>query len=270
MTGAKPRKRRGQRVAHRAGGSAAAMQQEHERRPAGARRRVRARRTRARPAARPAAPRRRAGGAARAARRAVDASVASTPTVTRSCSASSSSARSTATPASAPGSDQATTARTSRHSGAGRRRSPSSVSRLTSSPSSDQQPDRLLGRGRREQQRRGDEREAEADRGLQRRARPPPRTAAATASRLIACHPRRPWRGTSRPSRSSRSSSTGCATFVREEVWPIETVFDELGQARLRPRDRAAEGARSRSAGCGRRTCRPSSAARASARSSSG
>ena len=57
--------------------------------------------------------------------------------------------------------------------------------------------------------------------------------------------------------------------FVREEIWPIETVFDELGQEQL---DRATRRcrSRSRSAGCGPPTCRPSSAARASARSSSG
>ena len=58
--------------------------------------------------------------------------------------------------------------------------------------------------------------------------------------------------------------------FVREEIWPLETIVDELDQAQLDARLRAAAGARSRRAGCGPRTCRPSSAARASARSSSG
>ena len=56
--------------------------------------------------------------------------------------------------------------------------------------------------------------------------------------------------------------------FVRDEVWPIETVFDELGQDGFRRRSlRCRSG--SASAACGRRTCRPSSAARGSARSSS-
>ena len=32
------------------------------------------------------------------------------------------------------------------------------------------------------------------------------------------------WPGTSRPSRSSRRSSSGCATFVREEIEPLETL----------------------------------------------
>ncbi len=55
--------------------------------------------------------------------------------------------------------------------------------------------------------------------------------------------------------------------FVREEIWPIETIGDEITQAQLdaiyAPLHR-----RSRSRGCGRRTCRPTSAGRASVRSS--
>ena len=51
------------------------------------------------------------------------------------------------------------------------------------------------------------------------------------------------WHGTSPPTPSSRSSWTGCATSSRDEVWPIETVFDELGRGRLPARDRAAAGA---------------------------
>ena len=38
------------------------------------------------------------------------------------------------------------------------------------------------------------------------------------------------WHGTSPPTPSSRSSWTGCATSCATEVWPIETVFDELGE----------------------------------------
>ena len=58
------------------------------------------------------------------------------------------------------------------------------------------------------------------------------------------------------------------AAFVREEIWPLETLDLDAGAARPRAARRCRS--RSRSAGCGPRTCRPSSAARASARSSSG
>ena len=58
--------------------------------------------------------------------------------------------------------------------------------------------------------------------------------------------------------------------FVRERIWPLETLIDELGYDGLK---RAvapfAEEVRERRA-CGRRTSIPSSAARGSARSSSG
>ena len=57
--------------------------------------------------------------------------------------------------------------------------------------------------------------------------------------------------------------------FVREEVWPIEAIEDRLTQADLDRID-APLRSRSSSAGCGPRTSRRSSAARASARSSSG
>ena len=57
--------------------------------------------------------------------------------------------------------------------------------------------------------------------------------------------------------------------FVREEIWPIESIFAEIERGRASrvrsPRCRS----RSASAGCGRPTSRPTSAARASARSSS-
>ena len=59
------------------------------------------------------------------------------------------------------------------------------------------------------------------------------------------------------------------ADFVRAEVWPIETVFDELGQDGFERAIAPLQRARSRSAGCGPPTCRPSWAGRASARSSS-
>ena len=58
--------------------------------------------------------------------------------------------------------------------------------------------------------------------------------------------------------------------FVREEVWPIETIEE---RDRRRPSSTASTRrcrSRSRSAASGPRTCRRSSAARASARSSSG
>ena len=57
--------------------------------------------------------------------------------------------------------------------------------------------------------------------------------------------------------------------FVRERIWPLETLIDELGLDGL-ARAIAPLRSRSRSAGCGRRISIPSSAARASARSSSG
>ena len=126
-----------------------------------------------------------------------------------------------------PGDDRQ---RTSRHTGAGRRRSDSSVSRLTSTPEQRHQPDRLLGRGGRDRaaaRRRSRTRSPIADCSA---APAITATAAATARSVIACHPTRAWPGTSRPSRSSSGSSTGCASFVRAEVWPLETVFDELGQ----------------------------------------
>ena len=58
--------------------------------------------------------------------------------------------------------------------------------------------------------------------------------------------------------------------FVREEIWPLETIADELDTGAAGPRLRAAAGARSSAAGCGPRTSRPTSAGRASASSSSG
>ena len=57
--------------------------------------------------------------------------------------------------------------------------------------------------------------------------------------------------------------------FVREEIWPLETVVAELEPDGARPHLRAAAGAGQGAAACGPRTCRPSSAGRASARSSS-
>ena len=55
--------------------------------------------------------------------------------------------------------------------------------------------------------------------------------------------------------------------FVREEIWPIETLnLRWTSSSGCSRRCRSA----SRSAGCGPRTSIPSSAARASARSSSG
>ena len=54
--------------------------------------------------------------------------------------------------------------------------------------------------------------------------------------------------------------------FVRSEIWPLETIWRRARPRRARRGDRAARRSRSRSAGCGRRTCRPSSAARAWAR----
>ena len=58
--------------------------------------------------------------------------------------------------------------------------------------------------------------------------------------------------------------------FVREEIWPLETI---VSASSIRPAlDRIYAPLQERgqaSAGCGPRTSRPSSAARASARSSS-
>ena len=59
-------------------------------------------------------------------------------------------------------------------------------------------------------------------------------------------------------------------TFVREEIWPMETIIGELDQAGFDRIYAPAAGAGARPAACGPRTSTPSSAARASARSSSG
>ncbi len=181
-----------------------------------------------------------AGGVARRRRARRATSVATTPTLTAICSATASSARSTATPATAPGQRAAPriTQRTRATPAAGGGRSSASVSRFDS-----RAEQRSAGRPPRSgstaanSERRGDQREAEAGRGLQRR---PGRDARRGGDQRHAAIPQTliqhavlvslAWPGTSPPSLSSRSSSTGCATFVRDEVWPIETVFDELGQ----------------------------------------
>jgi len=53
--------------------------------------------------------------------------------------------------------------------------------------------------------------------------------------------------------------------FVREEIWPIETVADELGQPRSTASTRRCR-RRSSVRGCGRAICRRNSAARGTAR----
>ena len=54
-------------------------------------------------------------------------------------------------------------------------------------------------------------------------------------------------------------------TFVREEIWPLETVVGELDQPRSTASTRRCK-SRSRSVICGRRTWTPSSGDRASGR----
>ena len=59
------------------------------------------------------------------------------------------------------------------------------------------------------------------------------------------------------------------AQFVREEIWPLETLVDELDQDAARRARRAAAGAGAGARALGRAPRRRSSAARASGRSSS-
>ena len=188
----------------------------------------------------------------------------------------------------------------SRHSGCGRRRSVDQRQQVRPRvPSTISSPTASLGLDRGEQQRRGDQREAEAGRGLQRRPgrdarRPRVRRGRrdarrATLSRIRWRHSphhgasrarstldasrdstagRSAWHGTSPPSPSSRSSSTGCATSCATRSGRSRPCSTSSARTASGARSRRCR-SRSRSAACGPRTCRPSSAARASARSSS-
>ena len=78
----------------------------------------------------------------------------------------------------------------------------------------------------------------------------------------------KPWRGTSRPSPSSKSSWNGCAPSCARR----SGRSSRSSPTSTRPRSTASTRRcrrRSSAAGCGPRTCRPTSAGRASARSSS-
>ena len=59
------------------------------------------------------------------------------------------------------------------------------------------------------------------------------------------------------------------AAFVREEIWPLEAIWPTSASRAWRARSRRCR-SRSRSAGCGPPTCRPSWAGRAWARCASG
>jgi len=56
--------------------------------------------------------------------------------------------------------------------------------------------------------------------------------------------------------------------LVRREIWPLEAIWHELGVDGLREAIAPLQ-EQVRRAGCGRRTCRPSSAGRAWARCAS-
>jgi hypothetical protein len=89
-------------------------------------------------------------------------------------------------------------------------------------------PTAALRAGRREQQRRGDQAEAEAGRGLQRGTRDHRGARGGGEKGDVGHNGSMAWDFSTDP--DFQAQLDWMSAFVREEVWPIETIFDELGQ----------------------------------------
>src|SRR3954468_7243764 len=175
------------------------------------------------------------GSAARRRARARTASVAKTPSVTPICSAVVPSAFSSSTPANTPGTPHASITSDSRTSGCGRRPSVPSVIRFTTSPSRISSPTACAGALTSAKPK------PVADCSAAPASTATPAAisrAPTTPRRLITCHPcgQRPegggtdmaWDFSTEP--EFQEKLDWMREFVREEIWPIETVFEELGQ----------------------------------------
>src|SRR5829696_2981257 len=171
-------------------------------------------------------------------------SVAATPTLTAICSVTASSARRTATPATAAGTAQASTIAQRRTIGTGRRPSVASVRMPISAPSSSSRPIASC------------ESSAAKASGAASRAKPKPvaawiaapantATAVAASNGVTADHPRlsrapdfptggtqMAWDFSTEP--EFQRQLEWMRDFVREEIWPIETIFADLGDDAFR------------------------------------